>query len=482
MPRISRHLTLLPALALCITAAAESRDAKSVQKDVELGKQAAAQVVTQMGIYEDESLTGYLKQIGMRLVKGLADQPFEYQFAIADEREPNAFALPGGFVFATRGIFAVANSEDELAGVFGHEIIHADRRHAIKAMNRSILPGILSIPGGVVGAFNQEAGAIINAPVTASTARYGRSQETEADELGAALAAKAGYDPAALSSCLVRLTKTVELLTGETEKPSYFRDHPLTSERVERLSKIVTGLQRNPQPGIAKTREDFLRRLDGLIIGQDPAQGIVVENVYLHPELNFRAELPRDWKVFNTPLAFGAAEKNGKAQMVFGLVKPGVDAETAAAKTIEFIQKKYRKKPAESKPVVVDGNRGYYAAYAEGSKKKAVTFHLLWLTVDDKVFRVVAAGSDDFREAMRNSVFSLKRLSAADRKSIKVLRLRVVPARAGETVEELSRRAENIAKPGITAVLNDIAPDTKLKQGQLLKVARLESYTAPSKR
>ena len=128
-----------------------SLDAQSTDLDKKIGAESAQMVEESMGIYPDESMTNYVAEVGNRLIAELGEQPFEFSFRIADTDVPNAFALPGGYTFITRGLLALINTEDELAGVMGHEIIHAHRRHSIKQMRKEVLPALLKIPGEIVG-------------------------------------------------------------------------------------------------------------------------------------------------------------------------------------------------------------------------------------------------------------------------------------------------------------------------------------------
>lgn len=445
--------------------------AQSVDYDRRIGAETAAQVVQTRGLYEDAKLLAFFQKLGARLVEGLGPQPFEYRFAISDEMEPNAYALPGGFVFATRNIFAVANSEAEIAGVIGHEIIHSHKRHAVKAAKRSILPAVLSVPGGLVGVFNEEAGKVLSAPSNLAMAKHSRKSEAEADELGVRLAAAAGYDPLALERCLQRLTKTIEAFTGEREKASYFDDHPATAEREKEIEKIAEAAPRGPARPLLQGNEAYLRLLDGLLVGRNPEQGLFEKNVFLHPDLGFRMEMPEGWKVFNTPAAFGAMEAKGKGQLVIGLMEGAQDPEKAGMETVARIEKQTRRRPAEAKKVQVNGHPGWYATYAD----KRSNLHLLWVWMGGRMFRMAGAGDEPSRAVLKTSVLSLRPMTNQERADVRVLRLRIESARGGERLEDFCKRTGNAFPPEITAVLNDL--DGKpLAQGQLLKVGRRESY------
>ena len=172
----------------------------SSNKDKEIGAEVAKQVEEQIGIYEAPVTTTYLRAIGERLVANLKDREFDFEFHIADQWEPNAFALPGGYIYFSRGLLILANTEGEIAGVLGHEISHVTERHSARQQERAILPGLLSLPGAIVGTVvNEDLGNLINSPINmigkVSLSSYSRKQESQADKLGMHLSAKSGYDP-----------------------------------------------------------------------------------------------------------------------------------------------------------------------------------------------------------------------------------------------------------------------------------------------
>ena len=221
---------------------------QSIDLDKKLGAENAELVEAQMGLYMDKELTDYVRKIGDRLVDELDKNPFEFQFHIADEGVPNAFALPGGYVYVTRGLLSLITKEDELAGVMGHEIIHVTQRHSIKQMRTSVLPRMLEIPGAIVGTVvNEDLGNLLNMPISTSNtlllSSYGRKHESESDNKGVTLASKAGYDPGALKSILDRISKTIEAITEEEEKKSYFSSHPYTPDRIKNIDKVEAKLK-----------------------------------------------------------------------------------------------------------------------------------------------------------------------------------------------------------------------------------------------
>ena len=226
--------------------------AQSIELDKKLGAENAEMVEALMGIYPDKEMTAYVNAVGTKLIAALDKNPFEFQFHIVDDPVPNAFALPGGYVYVTRGILSLTTSEDELACIMGHEIIHVIDRHSIKQMRSSILPNMLELPGAIVGnVVNEDLGNLLNAPINTGNrlllSSYSRKHETASDTKGIELASKAGYDPNAMAAILERLSKAVEILTNEKEKKSYFDSHPYTPDRVDKINKTIQSWTRQKE-------------------------------------------------------------------------------------------------------------------------------------------------------------------------------------------------------------------------------------------
>src|SRR5215831_8577386 len=189
-------------------------------QDVEQGAEVAKIVEQQIGICANQQTTKYVQEVAGRLVVAAKDQRWKFKFQIVDQAEPNAFAIPGGGIYVSRGLLALVNREDELAGVLGHEMAHVTERHSAKQQRKGLFSGLLSLPGRVVGGVvGEDLGALVNAPATVLSgvrmSAYSRGQENESDRIGIATAATAGYEPDALADMLLRLDRDVASQSGE---------------------------------------------------------------------------------------------------------------------------------------------------------------------------------------------------------------------------------------------------------------------------
>ena len=319
---------------------------QNIKLDKELGAQNAQMVESQMGIYPHKEMNAYVEAIGQRLVAELDDPMFDYQFQIVDDPIPNAFALPGGYVYVTRGILSLITTEDELACVMAHEIIHVTRRHSIKQLRNSILPRMLELPGKIIGnVVNEDLGNLLTAPVETSNnlllASYSRGHETESDQLGVELASKAGYDPNAMKGILDRLSGAIEILTQKEEEKSYFDDHPFTPDRLSNITKTTSKLNWSSSDKIAS---DFPQPINGLVFGENPSKGIFHENIFLHPELNFAITFPKGWDTENQPTSVNAMHQDRIAGIFVGLDNSKGTPESLGQKFVEKIAKEYKLK------------------------------------------------------------------------------------------------------------------------------------------
>ncbi|PIQ95300.1 MAG: hypothetical protein COV67_15620 [Nitrospinae bacterium CG11_big_fil_rev_8_21_14_0_20_56_8] len=236
----------------------------SEETEVELGREADKQVVSQYGIYQDKELQLYVNSIGQRLISKLADPIFNpYQFKIVDSSEINAFALPGGFIYVTTGLLAVLNNESQLAGVLGHEIGHVTFHHAAKMIVRQIGSQILSLGGALASPKNAGQWLILSTTMFQTiNLGYGQEAELEADSHGIMNEFEAGYDPQSMVAFLKNLRQH-EILSGQNYH-SFVATHPETKERIIKADMMATTVSRRA-PHLIKNRSEYLSKLKGLV-------------------------------------------------------------------------------------------------------------------------------------------------------------------------------------------------------------------------
>jgi predicted Zn-dependent protease len=439
--------------------------------DKELGAQNAKMVELQMGIYEDPARTDYIRSVGQRLISQLEKPLFEYQFHLVPDMAPNAFALPGGYVYVTTGLLPILESEDELGCILAHEIIHANNRHSVRQLKKSIFPRLLELPGNLIGLLNKDLGAIFNAPIQTSNAllmaSYSRGFETEADVEGIKIAGSAGYDPNAMISSLSRMSEAIEVAVGYKEEKSYFNDHPYTPDRTKTLEKNIAKLEWESKDAIS---DNFLFEFDSILFGESPNKGVVRENQFLHPDLNFFVEFPEDWTIENQPSNVGAYHPERKAAAFIALDDPTLNPEEAAQLFMVTSGNDYRDKMTDSQDYTINGRKGYLLTYQDKVEGMTMFAYLLWLPMDDKLFKLIGIAPIEYKPTLDKIGESVRTLSNSEKESFTINLMRVVEARKGETIKSLSERTGNVLNSDLTGVINSLDPDDILSAGEYLKV------------
>lgn len=434
----------------------------TVYDDARVGSEESEKVDAALGLVKDPALTAYVSAIGRRLARHAPRYRFEYTFRIVDQDEPNAFALPGGFIYISRGLLALSNSEDELANVIGHEIAHVAARHAAARQQvADAMPGVVQFLA--IG----------------SLAGYSRGQEKEADRLGQGIAALAGYDPEHMAEFLRDLEFMERLRLGASRRPFFLDTHPSTGHRAAEAAQRARGIAWTPKPGVAKSQEDFLRHLEGLVVGISGAEGVFRGDRFLHADLGFTIRFPDGWETQNTHVAVGATARDRSAQVVLEHAGKGTDLE----KALEEFRKETEKSglnielPAEQIRV-----GGFPALRAQGhasSRFGGVRVLLTFIASRGNTYRITGisrAEHDRNRTLFMNVARSFRPLSQELAEGIQESRLQIVEARGGESLAELSNRTGNTWSLNQTAVMNGLFATDTLDHGRLVKVAVAEPY------
>ena len=451
--------------------------AQSIDLDKKLGAENAAMVEAQYGIYQDKEKTEYIRRVGERLVSKLENPLFDYQFNIVPDKSPNAFALPGGYIYITTGLIPLLESEDELACIMGHEIIHSNNRHTIRQLKKSILPRLLEVPGNLLGALNEDLGVLFNAPIQTSNAllfaSYSRNFETESDINGTALAAAAGYDPNAMISSLNRLSETIEVAIGQKETKNYFNDHPYTPDRVNSIQKNVEKLTWHHSEYISP---DFLYEFDSLLFGDHPNKGVVVDNSFLHPDLDFTITFPEKWDIDNQPTNVGAYNQDRQAAVFVSLDNSNNTPIEAGKLFLSDLGSEYKEKLTATEEYTLNGRKGYLVSFTDKTEATTMYAYILWIPLEDKLFKLIGLAPLEYKTKLEESAKSLRMLKKNEKNSFTINLVRVVQARQGETIETLSARTGNRLNEELTGVINSINSDDKLGEGGQIKVVIQSPY------
>ena len=440
----------------------------SESDEIKLGKQTDAEVRKQYGVYQDQQLNAYLNDMCHKLA-ALSHRPnLPYQLEIVDASVVNAFAVPGGYVYLTRGILANLNSEAELAGVMGHELGHITARHSAQQYSRAQLAQVGVLVGGlflgdvVSGLAQLGAGMLFLS--------FSRDNERQADQLGVEYASKAGYDGKELAAFF----ETLERMNPGSDRsglPGWFSTHPSPEDRVVAVRKEAREWQEKMGMRDPKVNRDvYLRHIDGLVYGDDPRQGYVDEGTFYHPDMRFQFPVPADWKVNNTSSQVQIMNENRKGGIIFSVATAPSPKEAAA----KFVQAN-RASVLASDSVTVGGfpaHRLVCNIKGESSTIRVVSY---FIHKDKSIFYFhgLSAPSvfDKHLNTFERTMRGFRELSDPKKINVKPDRIRLRTTKAAGSVES-AFRTMGIPKDDLDdiALLNGMQLSENLPANTLVKV------------
>ncbi|HEY6571917.1 MAG TPA: M48 family metalloprotease, partial [Candidatus Eisenbacteria bacterium] len=285
----------------------------------EMGREADPAIVAEYGLYGDAATQSYVDSIGQKLARVSHLPNLKWTFRVLDSPVVNAFALPGGYVYITRGIMAYVNSESQLAGILGHEIGHVTARHSAQQMTQQQIAGIGLLAGAIfVDAFRPYSG-LAQQGMGLLFLKYSRDHETQADELGIQYSLRAGYDPRTIPATYATL-KRISERSGST-LPNFLSTHPDPGDREVRTTQLAQAAAGGAPRGLVVGDAVYRKRIEGLVVGDDPRQGYFEGNRFYHPEMGFQLIFPDGWKTENQPSAVVAQGSSGAMQLRLGTIK-----------------------------------------------------------------------------------------------------------------------------------------------------------------
>lgn len=442
----------------------------SEAQEIEMGKSADPQIIAQYGLYEDKALQDFITQKG-KAMAAISHRPnLDYQFRIVDSDVINAFAVPGGYVYFTRGIMAYFNDEAQFAGVLGHEIGHITARHSVVQQRNAMLGQVGLIAGMVIspefGQFAQQASEGLGLLFL----KFGRDDERQSDELGVEYSSKIGYDAHHMANFFTTLERS-SAQSGAEALPDFLSSHPNPGSRNVTVNKLANEWQKklNLTNGQVN-RNSYLKRIDGIVYGEDPKQGFVENNIFYHPVLKFQFTIPSTWAHQNSPQVFQMAPKDGKAMMMLTMA-PGKSLQEAANAVLQ----QNNLSVVESKETTVNGLKAI-AMVADQKQEQGAIRTLSYLIQDgETIYLVLGVTALDAFNAyapyFSNTMQSFKRLTDASKLNKKPERVRIKTVKKASTLNQAllsfnapTKRLEEFA------ILNGMKLNDKLEAGTLIKV------------
>jgi predicted Zn-dependent protease len=440
----------------------------SAQQEVQIGQQAAQEAAQSMGVVEDAGLQQYVSTLGKQLAAKSERPELPWSFTVVDDPTPNAFALPGGPIFVTRGLLAIMTSEAQLASVIGHEIGHVTARHSVNQMSKQQLAqlglglGAILVPGGdqLAGLASQGLGLLF--------LKYGRDDERQADELGFRYSLEQGYDVREMAKVFQALQQA-SALEGARKIPDWAASHPAEPERIANVQKRVAALGPNYRPGRVGTAE-FMQQVDGLTYGENPRSGFFRDGTFYHPEMKFRFTVPADWQTQNASSAVAALSPRKDAMVQLTLAPKGASPEQA---TQQFSQQQGLQ-VGQSSRQTFNGVPSVITPFQAQTQQGVLQGYVAFMSYGGQTFQLVTyAPAQAFQTNERvfaDVIKSFGPLTDPKILGVQAPKLQVVKLDRPTTLAQLARQGGSNVPVERLAVLNQVQdPNATLPAGTFVK-------------
>ncbi len=441
----------------------------SEQEEIQMGRKYDPQITQMYGVYNDDKMMKYVDDLGQKMVKISHRSHLKFEIKVMDSPVINAFAVPGGYLYITRGILAYLNSEAELAGIMGHEIGHVTARHSAKQQSKAQLAQIGMAAGSVfVEGFDQYAG-LAGQAVGLLFLKFGRDDERQSDMLGVEYSTKVGYDSHHMGNFFNVLDKMHGGSGGGL--PDFLSTHPNPEDRVVTVNKLTDKEQKKlTNKNFVVNRDKYLRQIDGIIFGNDPQQGFIENDVFYHPGLRFQFPTPTGWTINNLPSQVQMNAKDEQAVMVFKLEATETESQAAS----KFVTDN-KLKIISQKSVKVNGSNAQEVIATAHTKQGVLQLMAYFIKKGNNVYSFMGyseqANYPNYELSFKTTMSGLKTLSDKSKLNRHPDRIKVRKVASNTSLEDALKSfgitGEDLQKH---ALLNGaMALTDKVNAGMLLK-------------
>lgn len=437
----------------------------SESREIAIGQDADKQITAQMGLYPNPALQKYVSDLGLKMAAQGERPNLPWSFKVVDDPAVNAFAVPGGFIYVTRGILAYLNSEAELAGVVGHEIGHVTGKHSVVQMSTAQITqiglGVSTLLEPRLQRYADAAGQGLGLLFL----KFGRDDETEADALGLRYMSRINEDPRELVGVMEMLDGVTQA-AGGSDVPEWLSTHPNPGNRAQNIlgqldtMTIATGSEIN--------RERYLGMIDGIIFGENPRHGYFKENLFLHPDFKFRYEFPQGWRTANQMQ--GVVGINEKQDAMIQLTLADGSSHSEAANAF-FGQQGIGASGRQSANVNgIPASWGRFSVTTESGELRGIAYFYAY---DGKVYQILgygtAAGWGANEQAAVNSVKSFAKLTDANALAVQPWKLKIVTLNEPMTLDQFAQKYPTPVSIDVLGIINRTDSNTRFIKGNKLK-------------
>ncbi len=438
----------------------------SEAQEIQMGQQAAGDVERSIGLVDDPSLQAYVQELGRRLAASSERPHLPWSFAVVDDPTPNAFALPGGYIYITRGLLSLMGTEAQLVSVLGHEIGHVTARHHVSSLSRAQLAQLGLGVGGVLFPDLQAVGGVAGASLQLLFLRHGRDAERQADELGFRYTLENGFDVREMALVFQSLQRVGEQ-HQQSAVPSWLLTHPEPGDRIQVVQQRVAVA--GPLGTLRIGGQPYLERIDGLVYGANPRNGYFRDGVFLHPDMRFRVPFPTQWRTQNMAQAVMGMSPNQDALIQLSLAPDRtIDAAAQRFLSQQGIQ------PGTTSRTTVNGLNTIQATFRAQTQEAAIQGMAAFISHDGAIFQVIGystlASFPNYEAALRQALRGFAPLTDPQALNVQPSRLRIVRGTESMTLSQFQQRFPSSVSLDELAILNQVpGGNSLLSAGTLLK-------------
>ena len=438
----------------------------SENQEKAMGASYDPQVQSQFGVYDDAKLQAFITEKGKKMAAVSHRPGLDYQFKVVDSHVVNAFAVPGGYVYFTRGIMAHFNNEAEFAGVLGHEIGHVTARHSARQYSQQMLAQLGFVVGMVASEEFRAYSDLASQGLQLMFMKFSRNHESESDKLGVEYSTEIGYDAHEMAN-FFNTIKRIQVQAGASV-PTMLSTHPDPGDRYNRVHQLAA--KKQGEAGNSKldiNRDSYLRMIDGLVYGEDPKQGYEEGGYFYHPVMKFQFPVPSNWQLVNSPTQVQMAPKDGKALIVMSL-SPEKNLTAAQQKAVETDKLQV----ISSRNITVNGNPASMTV-ADLNEKVRLLMYLIQYNGNIYKFAGLAEtpNFNGYKRRFEDTFGKFKSLNDPEKINRKPERIRIKEVPRTTNFKGImnqfnipSDRHEELA------ILNGMEMTSQVKQGSLIKV------------
>jgi predicted Zn-dependent protease len=437
----------------------------SESQEIAMGRQADSQVVVSIGLYPDPSLQSYVQGLGQKLAATSERPKLPWTFRVVDDPAVNAFAIPGGFVYVTRGILAHMTNEAELATVMGHEIGHVTARHTAHQMSREQLAGLGLAIGSIASSQIAKYAGVASQALGVLFLKFSRDNENQADELGVRYSSRANYD----SRQMIEVMKVLDKITAQSGSrlPEWLATHPNPGNRIEHINAVIAQTKAD-LTGAVVNRDGFERRLDGMIFGMNPREGFFRGSEFFHPDLRFRITFPNGWQTFNAKSAVAAQSPQQDAIIELTLAQ-GSNADQAAR---SFLSTQGVQAGTLTR-ANINGLPASQAPFAASTQSGTLRGTAVFVEYGNNVFQLLAYAPEASWPARQSeaqrAVSSFGPLNDPAILSVQPQHVSLITLDRRTTIAELARQRPAPVSVAMLALINQVDENTPLEPGRIVK-------------